>query len=92
MINGNSPKNQAIKGKFVQREIVHCASAMIMELSKNGKYMDELYPILVQDDWKTPAKEHINDADDECSGKVNNPSSLSSVILIDNRHERRSSK
>lgn len=65
MINGNSPKNQAIKEKFVQREIVHCASVMIYELSKNEKYMDELCPVLVQDDWKTPAKEHIYNADME---------------------------
>lgn len=57
----NSNKNQAIKSKFVEREIIHCASYMISELAKNAKFCDSenLYDIMSQDDWETPIDWHI---------------------------------
>lgn len=38
----NSTKNQEIKAKLVQRNIIHVASTMISELSSNDQFADEI--------------------------------------------------
>lgn len=42
---------------FVSREVIYCLSTLINELAKNEKHMDDLMPVLSQDDWETTAIE-----------------------------------
>lgn len=53
--------------QLVQREVIYCVSYLINELVKQDKYMDELLPVCIQDDWETPATEEgwDNDNTDE---------------------------
>jgi len=55
----NSSINQDIKRKFVDREVVRCATVLISELAQKAEYMDELLPVMVQDDYEEPAREYI---------------------------------
>lgn len=41
--------------QLVQREVVYCVSYLISDLVKQDKYMDDLLPVCIQDDWETPA-------------------------------------
>ena len=43
--------------KLVQNEIYYNVSMLINELAQNPKYMDNLLPILVQDDYRTALEE-----------------------------------
>lgn len=54
---------------FVAREVIYCVSSLVHELAKNEKHLDDLTPVLVQDDWITPAEEagaklHYREDDD----------------------------
>ena len=51
----DSSKNQDIKSKFVSREVCYCISSLISELSSNEQYLDDLYPVMRQDDYEGPA-------------------------------------
>lgn len=55
----NSAKNQKIKEKFVEREVVYCVSELISELIKGEGYFEELYPVCCKDDWDTPAEDFV---------------------------------
>ena len=48
---------------FVGREVHYCASYLISELAKDEKHMDDLYPILSQEDYEQGARDHINARD-----------------------------
>jgi hypothetical protein len=52
-----SGEYQRAVGDFVRREVVYCVSTLIHELAQNPEHMDELYPVLSQDDYETPARE-----------------------------------
>jgi hypothetical protein len=43
--------------QLVQREVIYCVSGLISELAKDEKYMDELSPVLVQDDYESAASD-----------------------------------
>lgn len=67
----NNSINQAIKAKFVEREVVYCVSGLIGELSggiwpETTEYSSDLIPILSQDDYDTPVEYFIScmDRDD----------------------------
>jgi len=42
--------------EFVHREVVYCVSYLISELCGNDQYMDELLPVMVQDDYVEPGQ------------------------------------
>lgn len=47
-------------GDFVNREVIYCVSMLIselVELESGGHYGDDLYTVLVQDDWETAAED-----------------------------------
>ena len=66
MKNWNSSRNQEIKGQFVEREVVACASQLINELSDNDAYMDfitgEFY---LTPDWDCMKDNFIGNLDEE---------------------------
>lgn len=54
--------------QFVSREIIYCVSGLVHALSKleqlgDAYIADDLMSIQVQDDWQSPAFEHIANAD-----------------------------
>ena len=56
----NSSKNQDIKSKFVSREVVYCVSSLIYELVNSEQYLDDLYPVMSQNDYKEPTTYFLN--------------------------------
>lgn len=52
-----SGEYQRAVGDFVHREVIYCVSSLIHELAQNPEHMDELYPVLSQDDYESPARE-----------------------------------
>ena len=57
MKNWNLPKNQEIKGQFVEREVVACANQLVYELSDNEAYRD-----LINDEfYSTPDWDNMKD-------------------------------
>jgi len=58
-INYDSSKNQDIKRRFIEREVLNNVSCLITELSSNDEYMDELMEICSQEDYKTPVEYYI---------------------------------
>jgi hypothetical protein len=42
--------------QLVAREVYYCVSSLIHELAQDEKYMDDLMPVLSQDDWQSPAE------------------------------------
>lgn len=52
-------------GELVSREVRYCVSALVHELAQDEKHLDDLLPVLVQDDWQTPAEEAGFFEDDE---------------------------
>lgn len=53
----NSPKNQEIKRKFVDREVIYCVSTLIYELSQYPEIQDELLSLFYSYDYETPARD-----------------------------------
>lgn len=64
-VSNRKLKLQELGGRLVEREVYYCVSSLIYELAQDGKYMDDLMPILVNTDWVEPAKNYINDMDRE---------------------------
>lgn len=46
-MNYNSVKNQRIKGRFVDREVIYCVSQLVYELSKKAEEFSEYYDDLL---------------------------------------------
>ena len=59
-MNSNSIKNQEIKRKFVEREIIYCVSNLIYELSSNEEYQEELLEAFITYDYEQAAIDYIN--------------------------------
>lgn len=60
MKNYNSSVNQEIKSKFVNREVYSCVSFLVHELSQKEEYLDELGPVLSQDNWESAALDFLD--------------------------------
>jgi hypothetical protein len=58
-IDFNSSKNQDIKSKFVQREVVHCASQMMYELNNSDQFRDEILELFYSTQDFDQAKENF---------------------------------
>ena len=66
-MNHNSTKNQAIKRKFVNREVIYCVSSLIHELAKNPEcfdnsdyYYDEILDICSKPDYEEAVRDTDN--------------------------------
>ena len=57
MKNWNSSRNQEIKGQFVEREVVACASQLVYELSDNDAYVD----LISEEFYSTPDWDNMKD-------------------------------
>lgn len=64
-MNYNSSKNQEIKRKFVEREVLYCVSSLIYELAKKDEYFEELMPVLQQPDYDAAISEIIREESEE---------------------------
>lgn len=43
--------------EFARREVIYCVSMLVYELAKDENYSEDLFPILVQDNWQDAALE-----------------------------------
>jgi len=62
-MNYNSTKNQRIKSKFVEREVIYCVSMLVSELLRmdnNNEYYEEILDICSQPDYEA-AVEYADD-------------------------------
>ena len=57
MKNWNSSRNQEIKGAFVEREVVACASQLVYELNDSEDFQDNVY----EEFYSTPDWELMKD-------------------------------
>ena len=48
--------------RIVQNDIYYNVSMLISELSQSPDYMDELLPVLIQDDYRTPVEDEQTDS------------------------------
>ena len=70
--------NQEICRKLVNREVGQCVSYLVSELASDDKYMDDLMPILVQEDYLEPSLWF-------CENDISNIDAMN--YLIDNENE-----
>ena len=57
MKNWNSSRNQELKGQFVEREVVACASQLVYELSDNDAYRE----LISEEFYSTPDWDNMKD-------------------------------
>lgn len=70
-MNYNSSKNQAIKRKFVDREVVECVSMLVSEIAEKAEcfpdYQEDLCGAFEVPDYEASIENHVADMDrDEC--------------------------
>ena len=66
MKNWNSSRNQEIKGAFVEREVVACASQLIYELNDSEGFQDNVYEEFYSTpDWELMKDNFIGNLDED---------------------------
>jgi len=73
MTNPDSPINQKVKARLVNREVKQSASYLIQELRGIDQFYDDLSEVLYCEDYKSPVEWHVNNemCIDDCTSYLN---------------------
>ena len=79
MKNWNSSKNQEIKGQFVEREVVACASQLVYELNASEGFQDNIFEEFYSaNKW---VNDYFKQFNPNLSQTLENSSSIISTII-----------